>query len=258
MSNHDSSVIDGNQKYLVGTQGEIARQAEQAQRDFRASQIASPRAGVLVERMPDQIQAGRFQIKREDTGEVLYEDHNIITNTVKWLFAYLMANYTPGETFTPQQPYQQGQAQGPLYGIWGLALGTGSPTWAPQTQPAETPTQTALISQVLRKPLSSINYVDANFNPLGKFTLQVDFQTVINATTDNLIGVGIREMGLIGGGTFNGPTNMLTAPYFNPLDTSGPGGGPSVNSVILINYKTLPPLILPSGVNIIISWVLSF
>lgn len=218
---------------------------------------SKPRAGVLTEQMADQIQSGRFQIRREDTGEVLYQDDNVITNTVKWLFAFLMANYFPGEPFTPQQPFKQGH--GPLYGIWGLALGTGSPTWAPQTQPAETPTQTALISQVLRKPLSSINYVDTNFNPQSKFTLQVDFQTVINATTDNLIGVGIREMGLIGGGEFNSPdSDMLTAPYFNPADTSGPGGGPTMNSVILINYKTLPPLILPSGVNIIFSWVLSF
>jgi hypothetical protein len=218
-----------------------------------------PRPNVLSEQLPVEIGHGRIVIKREDTGEVLFQEDNIITNTVKWLFATLMANYAPGQAFTPQQPYQQGQGQGPLFGIWGLALGTGSPTWAPQTQPAETPTQTALISQVLRKGLSQIQYVDANFNPLAEFSLQVDFQTTINATTDNLIGVGIREMGLIGGGQYGSPnTDMLTAPYFSPTDTSGPGGGPSMNSVILINYKTLPPLILPSGVNIIFSWILSF
>jgi len=226
----------------------------------------------MQERMPDQISKGRFQIKREDTGEVLYEDDNVITNTVKWLFAFLMSNYAPGEAFTPQQPYQLGQTPsnaaqaqpnhiGPLFGIWGLALGTGSPTWAPQTQPAETPTQTALISQVLRKPLSSIQYVDSSFNPVANFSLQVDFQTIINATTDNLIGVGIREMGLIGGGQYTAGdfagTDMLTAPYFTPPNNQGVPT-PNLNSVILINYKTLPPLILPSGVNIIFSWVLSF
>jgi hypothetical protein len=217
------------------------------------------RSGKQLERLPDPVGKGTLRITREDTGEILFEDDNIITNTVKWLFALLMSNYAPGQAFTPQQPYQQGEGQGALFGIWGLALGTGSPTWAPQTQPAETPTQTALISQVLRKPLSVIQFVDSNYNPLDTFSLQIDFQTTINATTDNLVGVGIREMGLIGGGQYGSPnTDMLTAPYFSPSDTSGPGGGPSMNSVVLINYKTLPPLILPSGVNIIFSWILSF
>ncbi len=233
-----------------------------------------PRAGVLQERVPEPISKGRFQIRREDTGEVLYEDTNVITNTVKWLFASLMANYAPGEAFTPQQPYQLGQTpssypadqpnhNGPLFGIWGLALGTGSPTWAPQTQPVETPNQTALLSQVLRKGLSSIQYVGPgpSYEPLSTFSLQVDFQTIVNATTDNLIGVGIREMGLIGGGQYSAGdfagTNMLTAPYFTPPNNLGVPT-PNMNSVILINYKTLPPLILPAGVNIIFSWVLSF
>jgi hypothetical protein len=58
---------------------------------------------------------------------------------------------------------------------------------------------------------------------------------------------------------------MLTAPFFN--------GNPSsyvnpvtqqVNvtamqqTVILINYKTLPPLNLPPGINIIFSWIFQF
>src|SRR5271157_6096355 len=122
----DNSVIDGNQKYLVGTQGEIARKTEQEQRDCRASQFTHelgvkplpacggfslPKAGVphLDEKLPELSVTGRFQVRRQDTGEILYEDDNVITNTVKWLFAYLMANYNPGEAFTPQQPYPQGQ-----------------------------------------------------------------------------------------------------------------------------------------------------
>lgn len=209
----------------------------------------------IVEKMPEQVGKGYITVRREDTGEIIWEAENVITNTVKWLFARLAANVLPTD---PAPPYIQGHE--PQYGIWGLALGTGDPSWAPQTQPVETPTQTALITEVKRKPLSSIRFVDGSFIPLAGFSLKVDFQTIINATTDSLIGIGIREMGLIGGGTIPapGPTNMLTAPYFNPADTSGPGGGPSVNTVILINYKTLPPLILPSGVNIIFSWVLTF
>jgi len=192
-------------------------------------------------------------IKREDTGEVLYQDHNVIVNVSKWLFARLMANVNPND---PNPPYLQGHE--PLYGVWGLALGAGSPAWAPETQPDPTPVQTALLAEFLRKPLSKVNFVDSNQNPLNTLSTMVDFQTTINATTDN-ITQAIREMGLIGGGTFgtNPPstiTNMQTAPYFNPAAIPP---GPA-NSVVLINYLTLPPLILPPGVNIIISWVLSF
>lgn len=202
---------------------------------------------------------GRINIRvmRKDTGEIIYQGHNVIVNVVKWLFARLMANSLPN---APQPPYLLGQPGGqadPLYGVWGLALGAGSPSWAPETQPDPTPTQTALVQEFLRKPLSRINYVDSNFNPLAKFSTMVDFQTTVNATTDN-ITQAIREMGLIGGGTITPQTNMLTAPYFDPANTSGPGNGPTPNAVTLINYKTLPPLILPAGVDIIFSWVLSF
>ena len=198
-----------------------------------------------------------IRIIRSDSGEVLYQGHNVIVNVVRWLFARLMANVLPN---APQPPYTLGQAgvsADPLYGIWGLALGAGSPSWAPETQPDPSPVQTALMSQFLRKPLSRISYVDANFNPVPTFSTLVDFQTTVNATTDN-ITQGIREMGLIGGGTLlgagNEPTNMLTAPYFNPAAVPP---GPA-DSVVLVNYKTLPPLILPAGVDIIFSWILSF
>lgn len=217
--------------------------------------------------MDRQVYPAKINIRvlRADTGEVLYTGHNIIVNVVKWLFARLMANALPN---APAVPYTLGSAQSPtqyadpLYGIWGLAIGAGSPSWAPETQPDPSPVQTALIAEFLRKPLSRINFVDANFNPLNQFSTMVDFQTTVNATTDN-ITQAIREMGLIGGGTISGaggqPTNMLTAPYFNPSNTP-PGGGGSIpaDSVVLVNYKTLPPLILPAGVDIIFSWILSF
>jgi hypothetical protein len=202
---------------------------------------------------------GHVRIMRADTKEVLYEDKNIIVNVVKFLFARLMANTPPGTGSTNGGPIPLGQATAPLgdplYGVWGLAIGSGDPSWSPDTQPAPTATQTALITQILRKQLSSVNFVDTNFNPVNYFTTQVDFQTIVNATTDNINQIGIREMGLIGGGVIGSPdTNMLTAPYWNPaLIPPGPA-----NSVILVNYFTLPPLILPPEVNIIFSWVLSF
>jgi hypothetical protein len=220
--------------------------------DFRKIELGTD----MVDMKPARI---NIRILRADTGEVLYTGHNVIVNVVKWLFARLMANALPN---SPAPPYTLGstqtiQAADPLYGIWGLALGAGSPSWAPETQPDPSPVQTALIAEFLRKPLSRINYVDANFNPLAQFSTMVDFQTTVNATTDN-ITQGIREMGLIGGGTIFGaggqPTNMLIAPYFNP-QASPPG---PADSVTLVNYKTLPPLILPAGVDIIISWIISF
>lgn len=218
-------------------------------------QFPQPRAGGHQENVPEPICQGRIRLTREDTGEIIFQDSNVIVNTVKFLFARLMANQVP---IAPLPPYPLGQVSSPqyadpLYGVWGLALGSGSPIWAANTQPVETPTQTALISQVLRKRLSTIQYVDPNFNPLSTFSLQVDFQTIVNATTDSLTGVGIREMGLIGGGSVGAATNMLTAPYYDPTNPT-----PNPNSVVLINYKTLPPLTLPGGVNIIFSWVLSF
>jgi hypothetical protein len=222
--------------------------------------------GKLGEKVPQGIVSGRLRVLRADTKEVVYEDPNIIVNVVKYLFARMMANTLPGAGSVNAGPVPLGNlgAGGtpigdPLYGVWGLALGTGDPSWSPDTQPVETAVQTALITQVLRKQLSSVNYTDVNFNPVTYYTNIVDFQTTVNATTDNLNQVGIREMGLIGGGTLGAAppgtdTNMLTAPYWNPaLTPPGPA-----NSVVLINYKTLPPLILPPEVDMIFSWVLTF
>jgi len=224
------------------------------------------RRGKVVEKMPVQIATGHIRVWRADTKEIVYEEENIIVLVVSSLFARLMANTLPGAGSVNSGPVPLGNlgAGGtpigdPLYGVWGLALGTGDPSWSPDTQPVETATQTALITQVLRKQLSTVNYVDANLNPISAYSNIVDFQTTVNATTDNLNQVGIREMGLIGGGTLGvtppgTDTNMLTAPFWNPnLLPPGPA-----NSVVLINYKTLPPLILPPEIDMIFSWVLSF
>jgi hypothetical protein len=197
-----------------------------------------------------------IRIMREDTGEVLYTEHNVIANAVKWLFARLMANVNPTD---PNPPYPLGHE--PLYSVWGLALGAGSPTWAPETQPQETPSQTSLIQEFIRKPLSRINFVqpdnNGGWNSVNTLSTYVDFQCTVNATTDN-ISQGIREMGLIGGGNATQSTNMQTAPYFTGNPSSYSNVAAAQNTVTLINYKTLPPLLLPPGVNIIFSWVLSF
>jgi hypothetical protein len=219
-------------------------------------------SGKMVESVPPPITSGHIRITRADTGEVVYEEKNIIVNVSKYLFARLMANSVPGSSAN-SGPIPLGSTTTPvgdtLYGVWGLALGSGDPSWSPDTQPVETAVQTALITQVLRKQLSSVQYVDANLNPLAYYSNIVGFLTTINATTDNINQVAVREMGLIGGGSLGitppgTDTNMLTAPYWNPtLVPPGPA-----NSVILVNYKTLPPLILPPEVNFIFGWYLTF
>lgn len=194
--------------------------------------------------------AGNIRIFEEESGKVLYEDNNAICAVVKTLFARLMFN--PAE---------------PRYGVWGLALGTGNPLWGANNQPAATPlgnenNQAQLLSPVLRKVLSSRSFLNSDLSPSSTITNIVDFQTVVNATKDNLINVGIREMGLIGGGTNlasgqntslqNQAAEMAELPYW------GQNGSTDPNSVVLINYKTIPSLELPPGVNIIFSWVLTF
>src|SRR5271166_2609099 len=209
--------------------------------------------GKMREFMGAGIIKGHFRVMRADTKEVVYEDDNIIVNVVKYLFARMMANTLPGAGSVNAGPVPLGNLGASstpvgdaLFGVWGLALGTGDPSWSPDTQPVETATQTALITQIFRKQLSTVNYVDTNLNPISIYSNMVDFQTTVNATTDGIGQQGIREMGLIGGGSLGSAppgtdTNMLTAPYWNPsLNPPGPA-----NSVILINYKTLPPLILP-------------
>ena len=207
---------------------------------------------------------GHIKLYEQDRPEnVLYEDHNIIVNTVKSLFARLMfANAN-------QSGSQFGGAQ---FGVWGIAIGTGASNWPTDNQPQATVSQTSIITQVLRKPLSLVTFLDANGNPtLGStdsngnaipgITDVVSFQTTLNSTTDGLTDIMIREMGLIGGGVpqvhsasgvaLNTPTNMLTAPFWDPA-------APNPDSVTLINYKTMTPLGLPAGINFILDWQLSF
>lgn len=183
---------------------------------------------------------GEVSIVNVDTGEVLLKKKNVIVNGVSWLFARMFLN--PAE---------------PLAGVWGLSVGqggTGNNGWSSNQQPAPVSTVTQMVSELKRKQLNSATFVDGSGNPTTTLTTSVKFTTLLNATTDG-ITTPIREMGLIGGGTTlqanGGPTNMLTAPYFDPTN-------PLANTVLLINYFTLPPFILPPGVNMAIVWQLNF
>jgi hypothetical protein len=170
----------------------------------------------------------------------LYERKNVITEGVSWLAARIFAN-----------------SLDPVAGVWGLAVGAGGQGvngWSPSSQPDPLPTQIAMVSEIKRKQLAQVRFLDNTEQPTTGLTTLVSFQTVLNATTD-AISTPIREMGLIGGGTTlpanGGPTNMLTAPYFDPSN-------PSANTVTLINYITTPSFILPAAVDMGIDWEIQF
>ena len=210
----------------------------------------------MVENLTNVLKKGIITVEREDTGEVLYRADNIITNISRWLFSMFMAATSPISLSPPQLEPISVAAQPPGWGVWGLALGAGLATWQ-GIPPTETATQVSLFQEIARVQLSRINFVDntVNFNPQPTWTTNVDFQTTVNTQLNN-INQGIKEMGLIGGGVAT--TNMQTAPYFNGNPSSYPTLAAAQNTVILLNYKTLPSLTLPPGVNIIFSWVFQF
>ena len=204
----------------------------------------------MIERHLSPITKGYIRISEVGHPErVLYEDHNIIVNSSKSLFArWLCSNYDIPASL----------ALSPLYGVWGLCIGAGDPTWSPNSQLVETVTQTALVTPILRKRLTSMQFLDPDTgNPVQAITEVVNLQTILNATTDGIGTTAIREMGLIGGGTPDSvgdgsmvPTDMTTAPFWDP-DTSLP------DTVTLLNYKTMSSLILPAGISFSIDWVLT-
>lgn len=188
----------------------------------------------LNEQFPRIMLSGHIRVfEQNNPKNVLLSEKNVITLSTKFLFARLMANSTE-----------------PQNGVWGLAVGAGAPDWPANNQPDALASQQRIITPLLRKKCSSQRFVglDLNTVPNNGFSNMVDFQTILNATTDG-IATPIRELGLIGGGVAG--TNMYTAPFFDSASIN------TVDSVVLINYKTLPPLKLPEGVNFIMSWVLS-
>ena len=189
----------------------------------------------------NSIVKGRVRIFEEHNPKnIIFEEDNVICTNTKYLFARMMA----ASAETPIWP---------AYGVWGLAVGAGSPDWGSTPDPLST--QQAIVSPILRKRLNSVNYVDESLNviPNNGYSNIVDFQTILNATTDNIV-TPIREIGLIAGGV-NGVTDMMSAPFFDSTTQSTIN---TVNSVILVNYKTLPALKLPEGISFVWSWVLTF
>lgn len=186
------------------------------------------------------IKSGHIKIyDAERRDRVFYEAKNLIVNSSAFLFSRMLLNSLE-----------------PSFGVWGLAIGAGGSGqngWSATQQPDPVVTNNAMVSEILRKQFSSSTFLDANGNPTSAITTTIQVQTILNATTDN-ITQPIREMGLIGGGTTSaaagGPTNMQTAPYFDP-------NNPIANSIILLNYKTLPSFSLPPNISVAIDWSLA-
>lgn len=176
---------------------------------------------------------------------ILFEDHNVIVNSISTLFARLMKAH--GEV---------------KFGVWGLAVGSGDPSWASMPEPPDgTEMQAQLFNQIRRKALWRSRYVDDQLEPVTGFSNNVKFLTILNATTDDLIDQPIREIGLIGGGSVADNTTMETARFWIPSSDLGKDpAGPTkpADTVVLINYKTLPGLVLPPAVNIVFDWTLCF
>jgi hypothetical protein len=188
---------------------------------------------------------GHIRVFEEaNPSNILYEADNVIVNGVKYLFARMLGDLGRGDSSIDK----------PKYGVWGLAVGAGGTgiDWPPTNQPDALPTQTGLLSPILRKRLSFVRYVDSNLNPITGYSNIIDFQTILNATTDN-ISTPIRELGLIAGGSVNANTDMgnPSTPFFDPTSPN------VVDSAVLVNYKTLPPLSLPAGINFCFSWILT-
>jgi hypothetical protein len=195
----------------------------------------------MHERVPGIVRGDLRIFPLKNPKQTIFEKKNVICNTNSFLTARLFANSAE-----------------PVAGVWGLAVGAGKATWSANAQDDPTALQVNMFSELKRKQLAEVTYLDGTGAPTTAITNVVEFITVLNATTD-LISDPIREMGLIGGGTNAGsiPTNMLTAPYFDPSGVT-PNTVATNNSVVLINYMTLPTFLLPEGVDMGISWTLTF
>jgi hypothetical protein len=184
--------------------------------------------------------------RMDEPDQLLFHRKNVIVNGTSFLFGSLLSvSGGPAGSLVP-----------PVAGIWGLSVGAGGTSaqgFSADQEPDPTALQFAMVSEITRVQLSTVNFLDANLNPTTTQTTTLGLLTVLNSE-QNEINVAIREMGLFGGGTTSvaqgGPTDMLTAPMLNPAS-------PVPNSTILVNYITLSSFLLPQGEDIGVLWRLS-
>jgi hypothetical protein len=150
---------------------------------------------------------GEIFIKGYIKGEMVldYYTPNVIVNTASVLVARLLKDSSE-----------------PTHGISYLAVGTGDPGWNLQDPPAPTTTQTRLVSELFRKPVTSTSFID----PLTgaetpDATNVVDY--AFNFNESEAVGA-IVELGLFGGEATDGLStgsmiNYRTFPVLNKTNS---------------------------------------
>jgi len=128
------------------------------------------------------------------------------------------------------------------WGIKTLAVGTGNPLWDPLNPPAESSTQTTLVTEFYRKTFDNVTYV----NPIT-FLPQTDRSNIIDFSTTFLAAEAVAplvEMGLFGGNysANNGSGSNATVA----------GGG------TMVNAKNFPVISKPATATLQILWRLTF
>ena len=117
-------------------------------------------------------------------------------------------------------------------GILTLAVGTGGIGWDLQNPPAESASQTLLVSELARKQFSDKTYVDNLGNPSVTRTNILDLTTTFLETEAN---GPLVEMGLFGG-----------------------TGSTSANGGTMVNVKNFPVINKTSSMSAAILWRLTF
>ncbi len=123
----------------------------------------------------------------------------------------------------------------PSYGIYALAVGTGSPSWTnPLSPPPANVNQRSLWNEIARKTAASTQFIDSNGNISGIPTNVVDFN--FSFGPGQAVGP-LTEMGLIGGDVSSNLNER------NPVTPPNGIYDPNVDLVgkdTLCNYLTFP------------------
>jgi hypothetical protein len=126
-----------------------------------------------------------WKLENTSTGEI-QEGHknNIVTLDASILVARLMKGTAVPYTSEPR------------FGIFALAVGTGSVAWDPLNPPPPTTTQRSLENEIARKQVSTASFIDPSGNIVGYPTNVVDLTVIFSES--EAVGT-LVEMALLGG-----------------------------------------------------------
>jgi len=183
----------------------------------------------------------RWKLEDTTTGEITEgKMNNIVTLDASILIARLMKG-----TLIPYTSEVR-------FGVYALAVGTGSVFWSPLDPPPPTLTQRSLENEIARKQIASSTFIDANGNPSAIPTHIVDFTTTFSEAE----GVGVLdELGLIGSDC-NSNVAIINSivppngPYDPTVDVTGKDG--------LISYLTYSAITKPATSTLTFTYRLTF